>query len=91
MKFVDGYCYEIDDDVLSCLKTHTGRKNKAEVIRDALAIYKFILDRTLMGQRFYVGTDRAQSTACDFSPLRKIVIGQAVAAGTEPTKHPHSK
>lgn len=47
-----------NDEVLTDLMSKTRRGSKADVVRDALSLYQFLLKKTESGQKIYVGSDK---------------------------------
>lgn len=48
-------------DVLEEIRRATGRNDRAEVVRDALAFYDLVVSRAMLGKRIYIGDFRESS------------------------------
>jgi hypothetical protein len=52
----------VDDDApLEDLARDTRRSSKADVVRDALSLYQFLLRKAQDGERIFVGPDKEQA------------------------------
>jgi hypothetical protein len=63
-----------DDGALDELQRATRRNSKADVVRDALAVYQLLVNRARDGQKFFVGRDRehaAELTITSLEPLQR--------------------
>ena len=61
-----------DDGTLDFLQTKTHRAGKAEVVRDALAVYKLLVERAAKGHRIYVGPSRLTTTEVKVTSLEPL-------------------
>ena len=59
-----------DDGALDELQRQTQRVTKAEVVRDALAVYQMLLDRVRNGERIYLGRTKEDATELTITSLR---------------------
>lgn len=54
------YEFSLDDDneTLTLLRIKTKRKNREQVIRDALSLYQFLIKQIEEDQKIYIGKER---------------------------------
>ncbi len=64
--------FELGDEaacMLDTLAQWTGRTKRADVIRDAMAVYEALVRRARLGNRFFYGPDSKQLTELDIVSL----------------------
>ena len=66
------FLFSIDDQnkVLKLLAKATGRSRRADVVRDALAVYQYLAGRAMEGQRIFLGEDKENATELDITTFR---------------------
>jgi hypothetical protein len=60
-----------DDNQLESIGQVTGRKKKADVVRDALSVYAYLVTRIREGDRLFVGRDHATARELAVSTLER--------------------
>lgn len=73
--------FTIDDATgLDDLAQETGRRSKADVVRDALALYEYLLERHKKGQVMFLGVNKEDATefhVTTFEAARKRALRAA--------------
>ncbi|HYO54859.1 hypothetical protein [Archangium sp.] len=71
--------------MLDALAQWTDRTRRADVIRDALAVYEALVRRARMGNRFFYGPDPKQLTELDIVSLSQARYKAEREAAAVPT------
>jgi hypothetical protein len=61
-----------DNGNLERLKGLTKRSNLTEVVRDAIVVYRFLVDRTVFGHKIFVGPTRESAQEIKVSSLESL-------------------
>ena len=65
--------FVIDDDTdLDEVAKETGRSSKADVVRDALAFYQYVLRRLSKGDKMFLGPDGKNVTELAVTTFEKV-------------------
>ena len=64
--------YVDNTEVLEALAEATGRRTRAEVIQDAISVYRLLVNKAKAGEKMYLGSDRDSATECIVTTLEPI-------------------
>jgi hypothetical protein len=68
-----------DDTALDSLVKVTNRSSKADVVRDALSLYKYLADRIVEGDRIFLGKDPSTIRELAVTTLQRLSQTGAIA------------
>jgi hypothetical protein len=67
-----------DDSALNNLVSLTRRSSKADVVRDALSLYQYLIRRVQRGDRIFIGKDPQTVVELAVTTLQNVAPEQAV-------------
>jgi len=73
-----------DDKALEELARITGRAKKADVVRDSLSVYQFLVKRIQEGDRIYLGHDKEHASELLVTTLEKVPRPTSASATKSP-------